>query len=108
MRKVADATVSFYSYDESHEDRSGPIRGRLFCTILVHESGGFEVIEGKPPAHFIEELRSDAILAPPDGKRRVLPADGLIWAEALGISYGGPYFWAEPPVPVGLRNSLNP
>jgi hypothetical protein len=89
-----DLTVSFFVRDEK-----APRKRRHVCTIQVHAQGGFELLEGEPDEDFLQELRTRRILAPPDGKRRVGPEDGLIWAQALPISYANPYFWAEPPRP---------
>jgi hypothetical protein len=58
--------------------------------IRVFAQGGFEIVEEIGPV-LERELRTHCFPAPPDGRRRVGPDAGYLWAEAAAIGLGKGY-----------------
>lgn len=92
--------VRFWTYDPQEEAKS------LAFALLIQPDGEFEVVEGECPAATMERLGSEPITAPPATAadlarpmRKVLPRDGLTWAQALSYHYSGRHFWANRPQP---------
>ena len=82
------ALVKFNAYNPDTD------KGEQIFVIRVFEKSGFEVVEGNPDQHMLDELNTLPAPVLPNLDHRVLPDAGLEWARAVAARYNGSYVYA--------------